>query len=420
MLLSANGAAGKALLAQTNVLNEIALMYDLAADYMQRPLMSDRFRTRGSGYNEAIVAAGHVKANNQMFVASLGPCFVGVYVVYFAPSVLEGSLSLGAFIAMLGITKALAGDFNCLFGLLMSVCGSIAPIRAVAKQLNMPTETLAQTKAFGERRRVTNMRLDVEFAKSADSFPPAADRLAMEFAAVTFTYDDMSFSILNNFNAVIPQGSIVHVFGGRGSGKSTFMRLIAGRIFPAAGNVLIPTHLRVLHVCQEPMILNMSLWKNLVFGCSHVPNKDRIVNILRYLSLQECEKILEAPGATEGEGDGSWQRRLAFTSVLKIHIARAFVMNPEVIVMQRPFDHFLGAQDHDLMQDAVRKHVRERGLCLPAEERERRRPRTAFMSADILEHAFEYDMEIELMGDGRAELRGAKKKIKKEDEPQTQ
>jgi hypothetical protein len=37
-------------------------------------------------------------------------------------------------------------------------------------------------------------------------------------------------------------------------------------VFPQQGFILIPSHLRVLHVTQEAIVLETSAWRNLTFG----------------------------------------------------------------------------------------------------------------------------------------------------------
>lgn len=37
-------------------------------------------------------------------------------------------------------------------------------------------------------------------------------------------------------------------------------------VFPQQGFIFIPSHLRVLHVSQEAIVLETSAWRNLTFG----------------------------------------------------------------------------------------------------------------------------------------------------------
>merc|ERR1711871_1005428 len=59
---------------------------------------------------------------------------------------------------------------------------------------------------------------------------------------------------------------MVTVMGPKGCGKGTFLRLLAGNIMPGAGRVLVPPHLKIVHVDMEPHILNRSFSENVFFG----------------------------------------------------------------------------------------------------------------------------------------------------------
>jgi len=66
---------------------------------------------------------------------------------------------------------------------------------------------------------------------------------------------------------------------------------------------------------------------------------------------------------------------------VKLHLARALIMNPELMVMHRPLYHF----DEDIgrkILNLVKIHHKNRGLCMPTTTMGRRRPRTVFMSID--------------------------------------
>merc|ERR1712050_73533 len=64
-----------------------------------------------------------------------------------------------------------------------------------------------------------------------------------------------------------------------------------------------------------------------------------------------------------------------------VHLARAFIMNPEVMVLQRPLRNYNEARSRRVLE-VMKFHVRERGLALPENQRPHRRPRTMFFSAE--------------------------------------
>jgi len=109
-----------------------------------------------------------------------------------------------------------------------------------------------------------------------------------------------------------------------------------------------------------------------------------------------------------------------------LNLARAFIYNPEVLVIHNPTLQLDRQQRTNVLQ-ALRDHVDERGLELPPESRHMRRPRTVLFStnnmdgvkiADKILHChdqvLEYAEEAEVKklfytGEGRVDLSKRKK-----------
>merc|ERR1712039_220662 len=77
----------------------------------------------------------------------------------------------------------------------------------------------------------------------------------------------------------------------------------------------------------------------------------------------------------------SWHEVFTQSEIHKIHLARGLIMNPEVLIMQRPVAHFR-SETADLVLRVLRRHISCRGLGLPREEISMRRPRTLFFTAE--------------------------------------
>merc|ERR1711879_8306 len=69
-----------------------------------------------------------------------------------------------------------------------------------------------------------------------------------------------------------------------------------------------------------------------------------------------------------------WQDSLTNTELAKISLARAFVVNPEVLVLHRPL-YGLKEKTASLVLNLIREQVVHRGLCLPQSSARNRRPR---------------------------------------------
>merc|ERR1711959_234496 len=88
--------------------------------------------------------------------------------------------------------------------------------------------------------------------------------------------------------------------------------------------------------------------------------------------LRDMTKLDE--GGQEQGGDGEeklglkWQDATAYTDKVKISLARAFVVNPEVLVLHRPLQALYNNTRDSLVMTAITAHVKQRGLCLPPDK----------------------------------------------------
>merc|ERR1712087_109366 len=83
----------------------------------------------------------------------------------------------------------------------------------------------------------------------------------------------------------------------------------------------------------------------------------------------------------EQEGKARWQDSATNTELAKISLARAFIMNPEVLVLHKPL-YGLKEKTASLVLDLIREQVVHRGLCLPKKGTRNRRPRTVFFCTE--------------------------------------
>lgn len=84
--------------------------------------------------------------------------------------------------------------------------------------------------------------------------------------------------------------------------------------------------------------------------------------------------------------------KLRSSQKANIHLARALIMNPEVMVMHRPFMHFPAAGDEggktaERIRDVFLEHRDNRGFQMDISDKHLRRPRTMFFTPDSSEEA---------------------------------
>lgn len=62
------------------------------------------------------------------------------------------------------------------------------------------------------------------------------------------------------------------------------------------------------------------------------------------------QELLTSSSLASQDGGGTWHEELTYSEKVKIHLARALIMNPEVMVLQRPLHHYDNAMAQKVLQ----------------------------------------------------------------------
>lgn len=147
--------------------------------------------------------------------------------------------------------------------------------------------------------------------------------------------DHQDLLVLDNLNFNLHEGEIIALLGKSGSGKSTLLRIIAGLIKPSGGEVIYRNK-----TVRDP-ILGLSM----VF---------QSFALLPWLTvLQNVELGLEAQGVSKTERrtraleaidiigldgfESAFPKELSGGMRQRVGIARALVVNPDILLMDEPF-----------------------------------------------------------------------------------
>lgn len=381
------------------IVQEASSKYRLVADYFIRPKLQDILEDRLVKLNNATVpvaASGVVSAYFPIWLSSI---LVTGWIAVGGEGVISGTMQVGTYLATINVFKEVGESFKDIFSATLDLSKAIGPIQKLTVILNLRTNLLDLKKVNRKRRQVTKEERNPENLKelrirSGQRF--GTDAIPIKVKDLTFTYPPGSSSsnavfsgpVFKDVNLYCEQGDIVGVVGPRRGGKSTFMKLLGQVLLPSEGQLFTPSHLRILHVSSTPMLLSGGLWENLTFGRQYWTDDDfetkRVIRICERIGFQS--NLLSLLEDTRGDflanaknEDEAWSRVLSTSDLMLIHIARAFIYSPEILVMNRP-TQTLSPSAAERTFELLQEFVDSRGIELPAHGMIKRRPRTAFVS----------------------------------------
>jgi tungstate transport system ATP-binding protein len=147
---------------------------------------------------------------------------------------------------------------------------------------------------------------------------------------------------------------VVTIVGPNGSGKSTFLLTLAGLLKPVEGNLFfrgesLDSHdsafrfrRRISMVFQEPLLFDTTVYQNVaaglkIRGLSKAEIKERV---LKYLQCFHCEHLADRSA-----------RKLSGGESQRVGLARAFAVEPEIILLDEPFSSLDPPTRHALIRD---------------------------------------------------------------------
>ncbi len=136
----------------------------------------------------------------------------------------------------------------------------------------------------------------------------------------------------------VSRGLVTAVIGPNGSGKSTLLGVLQLLIKPRRGQLLLDgapmwsdalaTRRRLAAAFQEPLLLNTSVLKNLetALGLRKLPRKQRRPRALHWLGRFGVEHLADRHARALSGGEAQ-----------RVSLARAFSLEPEVLLLDEPF-----------------------------------------------------------------------------------
>lgn len=258
---------------------------------------------------------------------------VAIIFLYGGQRVIAEAITMGTFVAFMAYQMRLLGPIQGLMGLYASLATARVSLGRVHVILDTPVSVR-----------------DPEQAKSAEGL---GGELRLEGVSFSFGRGD---AVLEGVDLVAGEGEVVAVVGASGSGKSTIVDLLSRQLDPDAGRILLggrdlralrlrDVRARVVAVEQAPFLFNTTIAENIRYGRPGA-SEGEVEAAARAVGLDAFLATLPAGLATRVGEQG---RELSVGQRQRVAVARAFLADPAVLVLDEPTSSLDPASERELM-----------------------------------------------------------------------
>jgi len=279
--------------------------------------------------------------------------------------------------------------------------GSLVSFLIYLGYLSVPVRGLAEMPFQAQAGLAASRRLEEVLAQSADVRQSGCENFVAGDNGVRIDIQDLWFAypgsqpLFRGVDLAFIPGETVAIVGASGSGKSTLVNVLLRFYDPQQGEILFngknisaydPVSLRkyIAVVWQEPLLLPTSIRENLLLACPDASDsmlQQACVDSGSWEFIRNLELGLDTP-----IGEGGFT--LSGGQLQRLSIARAFLRNAPILIMDEPSSALDSESEQHLMQSIRR-------LCVG---------RTTIIIAHRFSSIREADRVVYLNGDGSVDV----------------
>lgn len=358
----------------------------LVSDFNKRGAVVDQFEQHVKAFRTATRHVGQLTFNNRSFCKWLSELLITFWFGFAGLEVISGNLSLGLFLCDIQIFQTMEEVTNQIYDIFVEIQMIAPSMYRMVELLNLPTDLHERKKMQDHLREATAYMRERVVKKRADDVRMDLLPITLEDPSVTYILRNLRAgpTLLNQIQVqckgriVVDQGTYVALVGQVNCGKATRLRSLGGAVLPDNfDSMFIPSHLRVLHIVNDPKFFPGTLMENLCFGVAPGDpdgSEERVRLICKLLEMpKDVMNLIEQNDVLE------WDRACSASEKQKLSLARAIITNPDVLVIHRPF---LGLDKRSVKKIAtvLKDFVVRRGVAQDSSSFLSRRPRTCIVS----------------------------------------
>jgi ATP-binding cassette subfamily B protein len=279
-----------------------------------------RFRAKNDSFIRALMSMqllSYLSGGLPSLILSASTVLVFLYGGH---QVIQGALSMGAFVAFLAYQMRLFPPIQALMGLYTGLATARVSLGRVHQIFDTPPEVVE--------------------AETAISLPQVRGEVTFEDVSLSF---DRGVPVLDRVSFTLRAGETLAIVGPSGSGKSTIADVLLRLLDPDSGVVRLDGHdlrtvklqdlrRQVVLVDQDPFVFHASIAENLRYA-SPDASEAALEDAARAAGIDEFIRNLpqqyETPVGERGMALSAGERQ-------RIAIARAFLADPAVLVLDEP------------------------------------------------------------------------------------